>query len=405
MVNIFKEHPEDFTSGSLSCFTTADEVPYEMWNVHYGDDHKLMHLESLKALEGHSQTQFRPFYFIYRAGERVVPFYFQKYGISKDSLKYMLNLNGLTGVFASFLVKLGKSISDKNASLIISGNPLASGTPGFPMELVLASRLDLPSVFESMVSFIKSFSPEPNEQTIVIYKDMPKADIKEISDQDHGDLINLPLEPFMSMTLDPDWRSFKDYLDSLTSKYRVRARSVIKKFEEVKWMDLSADDIRGASDHIRRLYENVESRARIRINSVEPEFFALMKDIHGDDFVFRMFVLDGVPVAFTSALYSEDVGEAQFVGYDPGFNYSHALYHNMLFSFIMDAIHFRVSRLNFGRTATEIKSTVGGRPGEQSCAIHFHNTSISSLARASINRFSNSDFIIRRPFRSRPLNQ
>jgi hypothetical protein len=360
-----------------------------------------MHLDSLKLLEEHSETYFRPFYFVYQAGETVIPFYFQKYSIDKGAVGQMLNLNGLKGVFTSFLVQLSKSVSGRKASLIITGNPLASGTPGFPPEKVNASGLDLTSLFESMISFIKSFSPEPNEQTMVIYKDMSGSDIRSISHQDHGDLIEIPLEPVMSLSIDPQWRTFRDYLESLTSKYRVRARSAIRKFEEVKWIDMSADDIRNSSEQISRLYQMVESRARIRINSVDTEYFASMKNVFKDDLVFRMFVLDGSPIAFTSALFADGKGDAQFVGFDPQYNMSHALYQNLLYSFIMDAIHFRVDDMNFGRTATEIKSTTGSRPGDQNCAIHFHDTRISTLARSAISRFASSDFVIRRPFRSK----
>ena len=54
--------------------------------------------------------------------------------------------------------------------------------------------------------------------------------------------------------------------------------------------------------------------------------------------------------------------DAHFLGYDPEYNRTMHLYHNMLYDLLEEAIVTGAVKLDLSRTAMEIKSSVGAVP-------------------------------------------
>ena len=61
--------------------------------------------------------------------------------------------------------------------------------------------------------------------------------------------------------------------------------------------------------------------------------------------------------------------DAHFVGINYEYNREYAVYQRMLYDYIQIAIENRLQQINFGRTASEIKSSVGAEP--QNLTIYF----------------------------------
>jgi hypothetical protein len=76
--------------------------------------------------------------------------------------------------------------------------------------------------------------------------------------------------------------------------------------------------------------------------------------------------------------------EAFFVGFDPELRKTHAIYQRMLVEFICLGIERRSKRVNMGRTALEIKSSVGALPRRLMCEVRFRNP----LFHAVVNRYT-----------------
>jgi hypothetical protein len=69
--------------------------------------------------------------------------------------------------------------------------------------------------------------------------------------------------------------------------------------------------------------------------------------------------LDGKLVCFYSTLINGKTLEANLAGFEVETNLKMQLYLNMLFLMVENAINLKVGKLNFYRTAMEIKSSVG----------------------------------------------
>jgi hypothetical protein len=308
-------------------------------------------------------------------------------------------LNGWANAFTSLLLQLGKGISGKNYNLLVNGNILASGSPGFPSKF-LAPESGLDKEFiDSFIPLLKQHNPLLGEPFVTLYKDIEIEDHAFFDRTISNKNVRLPLEPVMSMNIDEKWKNFNDYLNSLSSKYRVGAKSAIKKFENITSVEFDVEDIKACYSHIEELYNKVEERAKIRLSKINPSYFSEMKKLFGDQFIFKVFLLKEKPLAFTSSLFINDHGEAHLIGFDESFNNKFALYHNILFSFIDDSIKHNVRKLNFGRTATEIKSSVGAVPETKDCFVLFTDENFGSMADRAVSKMSESQFIIRQPFR------
>ena len=76
--------------------------------------------------------------------------------------------------------------------------------------------------------------------------------------------------------------------------------------------------------------------------------------------------------------HSKVVGLGE-TGLDYHYNKEYALYQNILYTFIKEAIITRVNTLSFGRTALEMKSTVGAKPIDHVAYIRLNNRLLNKL--------------------------
>lgn len=171
----------------------------------------------------------------------------------------------------------------------------------------------------------------------------------------------LDFQPTMLMDLPPQWKSFDDYLEVLSSKYRVRVRRAIKKAQGLQWreLDLRQLDIFGAE--IERLYHAVIDQADFNMLQVDARYFYELKAHLDRDFELIGCFQGERLIGFFTTIRNGAEMECHFIGLHPEINRMHQVYLNMLLKMIEQGIRWRVKRISFARTALEIKSSVGAQ--------------------------------------------
>ncbi|MDX1410011.1 MAG: GNAT family N-acetyltransferase, partial [Saprospiraceae bacterium] len=177
----------------------------------------------------------------------------------------------------------------------------------------------------------------------------------------------LPYHPFtaqpnMIMELPEDWNSFDDYLQSLTSKYRVRVRRARKKSRGILMRDLDVSMIEDQEAELYRLYHGIADRASFNLFILHRGYLARVKQELGERFTVLGYYDEGELVAFCSMMENGDELEAHFLGYEAEVNQARQLYLNMLLDMVVIALRRGIRRIVFSRTAMEIKSSVGAEP-------------------------------------------
>jgi hypothetical protein len=378
-------------------FKSAKEVPNDLWTQL---QHKSCFLDKtyLNAVEeaGYEGVSF---YYLFKKNKNnksLTFHYFQIVDLSKRDLNSILNLDPygqLLNVFSQVLDKFIFGIKrNKPHYLIVSGNILLSGDYG-----VLSDHRDSKSLIDS-IEFIKKNLNAEGKVVATIVKDLPKED-KLIDDLEKNKFLPMVMDPIMEFDVNSQWTNFDDYLNALSSKYRVRAKNVLKKMEGVEIRDFNAADFRKHKDALYNLYKGVQQKSPVRLLSCKIDYLFNLLNLSNDRIIFRTFWKDNTIIAFMTVILNGNELEAHHIGFDYSLNKNLAIYQNILYHYIDLAIHHKMQRVSFGRTALEIKSTVGAVPIEFKAFIRFENKVVNSLLYHVLPEKSGSDWIQRNPFK------
>lgn len=181
-----------------------------------------------------------------------------------------------------------------------------------------------------------------------------------------ADGVTVPAEPFMVLELDPAWTTFSDYLDAMKTKYRTRAKRALTlsahceqcactDWPDDDWLTWAAELLgKTLADKVVALPEDLRS------------LLATFKRVYGSDFHVLGYRSHGAWVGFITALRDGDTLYALHMGFEPDFAREAQFYQRSMMDVVALGISLGVARVNMGRTATEIKSTLGAQPVENS---------------------------------------
>ena len=181
------------------------------------------------------------------------------------------------------------------------------------------------------------------------------------------DYASMHVEPNMIIYLDSAWKSFEDYTLALKSKYRVKANRADTKSDVLESKLLSEEDIKMYLDELQALYQNTIDNADFDAQILNLNTYTQLKNTYKDHFIVKGYFLEGKLVGFLSAMQNGDHLDAHFIGIDYSKNKEYAIYPRILNDYVRLGIETKSSQINLGRTASEIKSTLGAQPKTLTC--------------------------------------
>lgn len=327
-------------------------------------------------------------------------YYFQVLNLSAKELgkiihldPYSKTLNHFSGVINAILFGAKK---DKPHYLLIAGNMILSGEYG------LLNLNNSTQVYEKLVEAINVVTTdlETNGKVVAtIVKDF-------ISNTDQAKKVLsaksfslMVMDPIMKMEIRPNWETFSDYLESLSAKYRLRYNNAKKKIESITIRDLTIDELIQNRDVIEQLYKAVQLKSPIQLLKCDFNYLLSISKKFGDKFKFRAYFDNEKMIAFMCGLDCNDHYEAHHIGIDYHYNRSHAIYLNILYEFIGLAIESSAKSLSFGRTALEMKTTVGAIPISYNAYIKLNNYMLNCLIKSFLPSEIPFDWTPRNPFK------
>lgn len=355
----------------------------------------------IKALIAGSGSRARFLFPVVRRGEEVIVS-----GCFQELVLYREDLDELGRLFASdsnfslrlenmvkMVMSLGKG--KKGVRILIAGNAQVSG----PYGLFFHSSIgrDEQALWWSQIT--EAVEHDHGPFSIMMVKEFAE-DRRVIAKALKQDGFNtVPSLPVMVMPIDPAWKSFEDYLQAMASKYRIRAKSARKKKQGITRVHWDAEQISKHLEEIEVLYMNVFSRARFRLYRMHADYFLHLKENLGEEFSFIAYLKGEKMVGFCTSLIYGNKADAHLIGLDYEVNKSHSLYLNMLYDYVEDGILNHIELLDFGRTAMEIKSTVGAVPLEQHALVKMRNSILHGLGCILMENSTPHPWVQRHPFR------
>ncbi|HET6991835.1 MAG TPA: GNAT family N-acetyltransferase [Bacteroidia bacterium] len=388
----------------LQLFPALENFKKSDWENVVPADNFFLQWDYLLAFEKLSPANIRFHYaLISEKNKPVAAFYFQIIHLSADEISYILqpitSSSKIHGVGNGIREWLKKCRDDNGFQLMVSGNNFISGEYGVAMR----KGADPEKIFLALAETVKTITKnDRNEGKIsaILVKDYFENTAHAASDHLRNKRYHRFLvEPEMIVPIFPEWKNFENYLGSFSKKYRHRAKSVLKKTENLKVVELKGKELEKASPEIFQLYKNVFERAKFRLSILHPDYFTEMKKSFPDTFRIFGYQQDGKWVAFRSAFHLPTHLEAHFIGIDYAVNNEFPLYQRVLYDFIREGIESGFKKVYLGRTAAEMKSTVGAIPHDLVCYIRHRNGLSNQVIRPFIDYLKPSPWVPRNPFK------
>ena len=281
--------------------------------------------------------------------------------------------------------------------VVVCGTPYACGPHGFVFHPSVPSETAGRLLAEAALRAKAALDRELPSAGVLIKEFSPTS---RVTDGLAGSrFVTIETEPSMVLSFDPAWRSFEDYLHSLSSKYRVKAKRAYTKSAALCARDLSFSDLSAYRGEASRLFEAVVARASFKLG--EPDVGALceLKRRMGDDFIVRGYFLGEHLVGVLTGFVSGDILEAGHVGFDYDENPTHGIYPRMLYDYLQIATAQGLSQVSYGRTAGEIKSTLGAEPTAMRCSLRLERSLLNVLLSMVRRAIQPEPFAFRRPFK------
>lgn len=209
---------------------------------------------------------------------------------------------------------------------------------------------------------------------------------QRISGKSHWDKkwIDMEFDPVMEIDLSPDWKSLDEYSVGLRKKSRAKLRRIDKDSSSLVLREFSFEEVVENADELFELYSMVYGRAGFKLGMLHKEDLVFLKKYWKDDFpVIGYYSFDNELVGFQCGIVTDYSVEAFFVGFRLNENKTHSIYQRMLLEFIKQGIARGVAKISLGRTALDIKSSLGACPKRLVCHLKVNNRPIiHSLMRA-----------------------
>lgn len=242
-----------------------------------------------------------------------------------------------------------------SSKLLIIGNNMLSGQKAY----AISSKAD-----ESQVlNLLKKIANEwPQKAHIRLIKDFSsEINLQENNfDQDY----KFTTQPSMVFSIQTQWKNENDFVNDLHKKYRDQFKRGRKKGKDLVSKEFTLDEIKEQEEKIHQLYLQVAENAPVNTFFLPTNHFYSFKKYLKEDFILKGYFLKNQLVGFTTVIRHGKVLETYFLGYDESVQRDHMLYLNMLYDIISCGINQSFTQIIFGRTALEIKSSVGAEPHE-----------------------------------------
>ncbi|MCL9769110.1 GNAT family N-acetyltransferase [Flavobacterium sp. HXWNR69] len=257
------------------------------------------------------------------------------------------------------------------------GNNMITGQNGY----VFSKEIDFNHISEILLQSANEitlyFKKKGISIHLVSFKDFYNHCSVELKKYRFSNMYEFNTQPNMIFYLDKNWKSLDDYVAALSKKYRDQFKRARKKIDGIQVKNLSYEEVLKNEEKIYDLYHYVAKNAPFNTFFLSKNHFSTLKGQCGNRFQIFGYFLNDELVGFHTLLLNDETLETYFLGYNEHIQKENMLYLNMLYNMTEFGIMNGFKRIIFGRTALEIKSSIGAIPIQMSGFIYHNNKLIN----------------------------
>ena len=370
-------------------YDSVDDIEPEHWdslgcceNVYYTPEFLSAFEKANKDIEFH--------YLVIMRGDEAVAFAnTQIVGISIETITKNIKIS------ERFKRNINRFFLYNNMKVMFCGNVFLSGEYG----TFLKAGEDKHETFDAIAEGVKDLAAKTKGLRAIFIKDFEDESLYITDELKKHDYIPMRVEPNMVITLDPEWKSFEDFKNALKSKYRVKANRADTMSEPLDIRELDENDIANDMAAMQLLYENTISNSDFNAQVLDLNTYTHLKATYNSNFIVVGYYLEGELVGFLSAMLNGKNLDAHFIGLNYELNKQYGIYPRILNDYVRLGIERQASQINLGRTASEIKSTLGALPKPLTCYIRHRKKLPNQLMKPFIRNIKIKQFKQHQPFK------
>lgn len=369
-------------------YRSSSEIP-ENWNHVIGQHNIMLSQEYFKTLENSCPENMKCFY---------IGFFNDNELIGGALLQYLNFIGHKTFQKNEAFCNVKNLVARRfSKNVMILGNNMLTGQNGFYFDV---SKITIEKVIPLLDEAVHEMQRQEGKTSLIIYKDYQESFIKYFQGKNHQSFYKFSVQPNMILRLQKNWLTFDDYLNAFSTKYRTRAKSAKKKIVSIEKFEMNLHDIKIHQKQMNILYQNVAENAPFNTFFLSENHFESMKESLKENFkVYGYYLKENLIGFYTLILNHRDI-DTYFLGYDRELQKEKQIYLNMLLDMVAFGINEKFNRIIFGRTALEIKSTIGAEPVEIFGLIKHNNLLINRFIQNIFKSVNPTvEWIQRKPFK------
>lgn len=395
----FSPHRKINDHFSFSLYDKALEIPQSDWDAVRQNKSEFLTTNYLRLIEKGSFAKLQCRYVIvYQNGLACGIMYCQIVDFSAGVFSILLQEPLLAKQHSILKRYIDSNKHEVLLRLFTCGNNLISGDHGFIFNETLTES-DAHDLLLNIIEIIAKEDRIKNIVSSIIIKDFEKP-LHPAATFVKNKYTLFSVEPNMFIEIPLNTHSLDEYISLFSKKYRNRVKSIIKSIGVLEVRELNEKEILEQEKDIYSLYEGIFNQAKFKLIKLPLDYFSQTKNIFQSKFTLKGIYLDKQLIAFYSFFkLDEKMMEAHYIGINYELNDDFKLYQNILCELIKTAIDYKAIRLNLGRTAAEIKTSVGAKAQDLFCYIKPQNTLSRMIQKPLIRLLQPSKYIARNPFK------
>ncbi len=383
-------------------FSSVDEISDSIWNNLGCEKNYYFKRDFLKSIENnHPSIDFKYIVLIDKNANPKVFSSIQVIDFHLDAIQNDLEL------FIKKIKHFGRKLhiipNEKPLQLLICGNTFVSGEHG----VYIKENQDKKIIIKELAKAILHLTNSDKKIKIdaFLLKDFINESLfitDELKDYNYHPF---SVEPNMVLTLDNSWKNFEDYLAAMKTKFRVKAKKAMQLSSCIKVENITSKNIESQLPKMSELYQKVATNATFNLADFNLETYKDLKENLGENYILKSYWLDDQIVGFMSGIINNNSLDAHFVGIDYKLNREYAIYQRILYDYIEIAINKTLKTINFGRTASEIKSSVGAVPQDLTMYLRHKKRITNRILKLFLQRVQPTPFRQNFPFKTVKLNE
>lgn len=307
--------------------------------------------------------------------------------------------NSITAFVSRNFRRLVVSVVNRiSLNLLVSGNAFVTGEYGFYFaDSIRADKALFRVVSDGIDKIITESGVKISGILIKDYYESEKMWLEGLKGRG---FLEFRVNPNMILDIRNSWSTFEDYLGDMASKYRTRMRKALKKADSLTIREMTAAELQGQLPKISSLYDQVVDEAAFKLAKLDIAYILRLKKDLGENFGVIGFFRDDELVTFIAYCLHDEELVAGYMGMNRSLNHEYDLYLNVLLELAKKGIGKRMRRVVYGRTAMEIKSSVGAMPRPMYLYVKHRSPVVNFIIRQVVRYLSRDEqWTLRSPFK------